>query len=259
MRLIGKLDESKVVLAKTLSIVQKTSTVDTHELLLSLANTQEAIYKQARNKYYEVEEPDFKNEIVELIQQQALNSLEIYHQVNLVSANYPVTQLKSQLHHLSLLIDFDNFLTTELNLGNSKLVEIRNQIQQQIQPSVNIILKNSSTFSQLSATQIVYTKLNFANSLSQIPDQQLRSLAIEYGQSALQTAKSTSNQRIKSYSLGTLGKLQPEKSEAYFLKALSFAQSIQAEDIAYQWQQQLGNLYNKQGRAKEALTMYKSA
>lgn len=259
LRLIGKLDESKVVLAKTLSIAQKTSTVHNHEILLSLANTHEAIYKQARNKYYEVEEPDFKNEIVEMIQQQALNSLEIYHQVNLVSANYPVTQLKSQLHHFSLLIDFDNFLTTELNLGNSKLVEIRNQIQQQIQPSVNIILKNSSTFSQLSATQLVYTKLNFANSLSQIPDQQLRSLAIEYGQSALQTAKSTSNQRIKSYSFGTLGKLQPEKSEAYFLKALSLAQSIQAEDIAYQWQQQLGNLYNKQGRAKEALTMYKSA
>lgn len=75
----------------------------------------------------------------------------------------------------------------------------------------------------------------------------------------MQTAKSTSNQRIKSYSLGTLGKLEPEKSEAYFIKALSLAQSIQAEDIAYQWQQQLGNLYNKQGRTKEALTMYKSA
>ncbi|AUB43205.1 Tetratricopeptide (plasmid) [Nostoc flagelliforme CCNUN1] len=259
MRLIGKLDESKVVLAKTLSIAGQTSSVDNHEILLSLANTEEAIYKHARNKYYEVEEADFKNEIVDLIQQQALKSLELYQQVNQVSANYPVTQLKSQLHHLSLLIDFEKCLTAELNSGNPKLVEIRNQIQQQIQPSVNRVLKNSSTFSQLLAIQLVYAKLNFANSLSQIPDQQLRSLAIEYGQSALQTAKSTSNQRIKSYSLGTLGKLQPEKSEAYFVKALSLAQSIQAEDIAYQWQQQLGNLYNKQGRAKEALTMYKSA
>ena len=259
LRLIGKLDESKVVLARTLSIAQQTPSVDPNEILLSLANTEEAIYKHARNKYYEVEEADFKNEIVDLIQQQALKSLELYQQVNQVSTNYPVTQLKSQLHHLSLLIDFEKCLTAELNSGNPKLVEIRNQIQEQIQPSVNRVLKNSSTFSQLSAIQLVYAKLNFANSLSQIPDQQLRSLAIEYGQSALQTTKSTSNQRIKSYSLGTLGKLQPEKSEAYFVKALSLAQSIQAEDIAYQWQQQLGNLYNKQGRVKEALTMYKSA
>jgi CHAT domain-containing protein len=255
LRLIGKLDESKVVLATTLSIAQQTPFVNTNEILLSLANTEEAIYKQARNKYYEVEEPDFKNEIVNLIQQQALKSLEIYQQVNLMSGKFSVTQLKSQLHHLSLLINFEKWLTVDLNSANPKLVEIRNQIQ----PSVNRVLKNSSTFSQLSATQRVYAKLNFANSLSQIPNQELRSLAIEYGQSALETAKSTTNQRIKSYSLGTLGKLQLEKSEAYFVKALSLAQSIQAQDIAYQWQQQLGNLYNKQGRAKEALRMYKSA
>ncbi|MBD6620964.1 CHAT domain-containing protein [Komarekiella sp. 'clone 1'] len=259
LRLIGKLDESKIILAKTLSIAQQIPSVEPNNILLSLANTEEAIYQQARNKYYEVEELDFKNEIVDLIPQQALKSLEVYQQVNQVSANSPVTQLKSQLHHLSLLLDFEKWLTVELDLGNQQLVEIRNQIQQQIQPSVNRVLKNSSTFSQLSATQSVYAKLNFANSLSQIPEQQLRSLAIEYGQSALQTARNTTNQRIKSYSLGTLGKLQPEKSEAYFREALSLAQSIQAEDIVYQWQQQLGNLYNKQGKAKEALTMYKSA
>ncbi len=259
LRLIGKLDESKVVLTRTLSIAQEIPSVDTNEILLSLANTEEAIYKYTQNKYSEVEEADFKNEIEVRIQQQALKSLQLYQQVNQVSVKSPLTQLKSQLYHLSLLIDFDKWLTTELNSGNSKLVDIRNQIQQQIQPSVNSILKSSSTFSQLSATQLVYAKLNFANSLSQIPDQQLRSLAIEYGQSALQTAKNSNNQRIKSYSFGALGKLQPEKSEAYFVKALSLAQSIQAEDIAYQWQQQLGNLYNNQGRAKEALAMYKSA
>jgi CHAT domain-containing protein len=56
-----------------------------------------------------------------------------------------------------------------------------------------------------------------------------------------------------------LGKLQPEKSEEYFVEALSLAQSIQARDIVYQWQQQLGDFYKKQGKAKEALKMYKAA
>jgi len=259
LRLIGKLDESKVVLTKTLSIARQMPSINTSEILLSLANTEEAIYQQARNKYYEVEEPDFKNEIVVLIQQQALNSLEVYQQVFQVSTISPITQLKSQLHHLSLLINFEKWLTAELNSGNQQLIEIRNQIQQQIQPSVDKVVKNSSAFSHFSATQLVYAKLNFAQSLSQIPEEQLRSLALEYGQSALQTAKSTSNLRIKSYSLGTLGKLQPEKSEAYFVEALNLAQSVHAKDIAYQWQYKLGNLYKNQGRTEEALQMYKAA
>lgn len=259
LRLIGRLDESKIVLERTLSISQQIPSVNTNEILLSLANTEEAIYKQARNKYYEVEEADFKNEVAYLIQKQALKSLQLYRQVNQVSANYKIIQLKSQLHHFSLLLDFEKCLTVELSSQNPKLIEIRNRIRQQIPASVHIVLNNSSIFSQLSATQSVDAKLNFANSLSQIPDKQSRYLAIEYAKSALQTARSTSNQRIKSYSLGTLGKLQPEKSEAYFVEALSLAQSIQAEDISYQWQQQLGNLYNKQGRAKEALQMYKAA
>ena len=259
LRLIGRLDESKLVLERTLSIAQQMPSVNTNEILLSLANTEEAIYNQARNKYYEVEEADFKNEVAYLIQKQALISLQLYQQVNQVSANSQITQLKSQLHHLSLLLDFEKCLTAELSSHNPNLIEIRNQIRQQIPASVDIVLNNSSIFSQLSATQSVDAKLNFANSLSQIPDKQSRYLAIEYAKSALQTARSTSNERIKSYSLGTLGKLQPEKSEAYFVEALSLAQSIQAEDISYQWQQQLGNLYNKQGRAKEALQMYKAA
>ncbi|MDZ8241836.1 hypothetical protein [Nostoc sp. ChiQUE01b] len=233
LRLIGKLDESKVVLTKTLSIARQMPSINTSEILLSLANTEEAIYQQARNKYYEVEEPDFKNEIVVLIQEQALNSLEVYQQVFQVSTISPITQLKSQLHHLSLLINFEKWLTAELNSGNQQLIEIRNQIQQQIQPSVDKVVKNSSAFSDLSATQLVYAKLNFAQSLSQIPEEQLRSLALEYGQSALQTAKSTSNLRIKSYSLGTLGKLQPEKSEAYFVEALNLAQSAGRPHLIY--------------------------
>jgi hypothetical protein len=71
----------------------------------------------------------------------------------------------------------------------------------------------------------------------------LQSIAIQYTESALQTAKDINNQLLESHSWGSLGKLIPKKSEAYFKQALGSAQSIQAWDIAYQWQHQLGDLY----------------
>jgi CHAT domain-containing protein len=259
LRTIGKLDESKIVLEKILSTAREMSSVETSGIMLSLGNTEQAIYQQARNKYYEVEEPTFKKEIVILIQQEALKSIDIYQQVQNTPGIPQVTQLLAQLHQLSLLLDFEKWLIEESRAGNTKLAITHTKITQQIQPCVNLVRENSSAFSQLSGSHSVYTKLNFALNLNQLPGNQLHSLAIEYAESALQTAKSTNNERLKSYSFGTLGKLKAEQSEKYFVEALSLAQSIHAWDIAYQWQQELGNLYNKQGKFKEALLAYSAA
>lgn len=259
LRTIGKLDESKIVLEKILSTAKQMSSVETSGIMLSLGNTEQSIYQQARNKYYEIEEPIFKKEIVILIQQEVLKSIDIYQQVYNTPEAPQVTQLLAQLHQFSLLLDFEKWLIAESSLSNTKLANTRTKITQQIQPCVNLVLKNSSAFSQLSASHSVYTKLNFAKSLNQLPDKQLHSVAIDYAASALQTAKSTKNERLESYSLGTLGQLQPEQSEKYFTEALSLAQSIYAWDIAYQWQQGLGDLYKKQGKSKEALQAYGAA
>ena len=259
LRTIGKLDESKIVLEKILSTARQVSSVETSGIMLSLGNTKQAIYQQARNKYYEVEEPNFKKEIVILIQEEALKSIGIYQQVQSTPGIPQVTQLLAQLHQLSLLLDFQKWLIAESSSGNIELANTHTKITQQIQPCVNLVRKNSSAFSQLSASHSVYAKLNFALSLNQLSGNQLHSVAIEYAESALQTAKSTNNERLKSYSFGTLGKLKAGQSEKYFTEALSFAQSIRAWDIAYQWQQELGNLYKKQGKFKQALKAYSAA
>jgi CHAT domain-containing protein/tetratricopeptide (TPR) repeat protein len=66
-------------------------------------------------------------------------------------------------------------------------------------------------------------------------------------ETAIQQAESLEDNRAKSYSLGTLGKLY-EKTEDWrnsknvTEKALLVAQQINASDIAYQWQWQLGRL-----------------
>ncbi|MHC5753804.1 MAG: CHAT domain-containing protein, partial [Nostoc sp.] len=259
LRTIGKLDESKIVLEKIFFTARQVSSTDISGVMLSLGNTEQAIYQQARNKYYEVEEPTFKKEIVILIQQEALKSIDIYQQVQNTPRIPQMTQLLAQLHQLSLLLDFEKWLIAESRAGNTKLANTHTKITQQIQPCVNLVLKNSSAFSQLSASHSVYTKLNFALNLNQLPGNQLHLVALEYAESALQTAKSTNNERLKSYSFGALGRLKAGQSEKYFTEALSLAQSIHAWDIAYQWQQELGNLYKKQGKFKQALEAYSAA
>ncbi|MHC5861407.1 CHAT domain-containing protein [Nostoc sp.] len=259
LRRLGKLDESKKVLEEILSVAKWIPSVDTSGILLSLGSTRQDIYKQARNQYSEIEEPVFQKEFVNLIQQQALESLDIYQQV-INTLNTPKeVQLQAQLHRLSLLLDFDKWLAVESNLGNTKLASLRSTITQQIQPAVDLLLKNNSVFSQLPASYSVYAKLNFARSLNNIPDEQFHAQAIKYAESALQTAKSTNSQRLQSESFGILGKLKLEQSQPYFEEALGLAQSVHAWDLAYQWQQELGNLYKKQGKYKKALQAYSAA
>ncbi|MBD2512304.1 CHAT domain-containing protein [Nostoc muscorum FACHB-395] len=259
LRSIGKLNESKIVLEKILSTVKNISSADRSRILLSLGNTENSFYKQARDNYTSIEEPAFKKEANFLVQKKALESLDIYQRINNSSTTSQEVQLQSQLQRLNLLLDFQEWLTIEVRLGKTNLATVRASITQQIQPAIDLVLKNSSTFSRLPASQSVYAKLNFANSLNQISDQQLHSVAIVYAKSALQTAQSTNNHRLKSESFGTLGKLNPKQSQTYFEQALSQAQSVWASDIAYQWQQKLGNLYQRQKRTKAALQAYGAA
>ncbi|MDM9580334.1 CHAT domain-containing protein [Nostoc sp. GT001] len=259
LRRLGKLDESKKVLEEILSDAKWIPSVDTSGILLSLGSTRQDIYKQIQNKHSEMEDPFFQKEFVNFIHQQALESLDIYQQVVNTSNAPKEVQLQAKLRRLNLLLDFDNWLAVESNSGNTRLSEVRTRITQQIQPAVALLLKSHSTFSQLPASYSIYAKLNFAKSLNQIPDQQFHSLAIEYAESALQTAKSTNSQRLQSESLGTLGKLKLEQSQPYFEEALGLAQSVQAWDLAYQWQQELGKLYKEQRKYKEAAQAYSAA
>ncbi|MBC1225171.1 hypothetical protein GNF09_36000, partial [Nostoc sp. UCD120] len=261
LRQLGKLSESKLVLRKTLSIAQQLANFDNSAILLSLNNTEKSIYQQARNKYSWIEEPVFQKETVNFIQKKALELLSDYQSlINTPTAPIAI-RLQAQLYRLSLLLDFEKWLIAESNTGNGQLTAIETQINQQIQPSVELILKNSSAFSDFPASQSIYTKLNFANSLNQIPDERLHSVAVQYAESALQTAKSTNEQRLMSYAFGTLGKLekQRERSLHYLGQAMALAQSIQAWDIAYQWQHELGLQYYKQGKYDKAEKAYSAA
>ncbi|MBE9037016.1 CHAT domain-containing protein [aff. Roholtiella sp. LEGE 12411] len=255
LRLIDKINESEIVLEETLLLAQKTSSQNViNDVLLLLGNAKQSIYERARDEYKWIEEPLFKETIVNFIPQKAQESLNIYQLLeNKTSA--PVTiKLQAQLNRLNLLIDFDKWL-----IDGSKSAGVQAKISQQIQPLANLILQNPSAFSQLSLEQSIQAKLKFATNLNNTQNKSLQSAAIQYATFALETAKNINSQELQSKSLGILGQLNPEKSQIYFEKALSLAQSINAYDIAYEWQQQLGNLYHRQGKSEAAIQAYGAA
>ena len=256
LRILGKLNESETVLQQTFTLAQQVSSENITAIYLSLGNIEQAIYQQLQEKYNWIEEPLFRENIATIIPQKAQKSLEYYRLIENLPNISNLAKLQAQLNHFNLLISWEKWLRNEPNKVN-----IRSQINQQIRALVLQIDENSSAFFQFSPEPSIHARLNFAKNLSQIPDEQLKSVAVRYTKLALQMAQSINSTRWLSYSFGTLGKLsiQTEQKQAYFSKALGLAQSIRASDIAYKWQQQLGQIYEQQGQTELATKTYRAA
>ncbi|MHC5721501.1 MAG: CHAT domain-containing protein, partial [Nostoc sp.] len=100
------------------------------------------------------------------------------------------------------LISWEKWLSHQPNQA-----KLHTQVNQQIRVLVNQIDENSSAFLELSPEPSIHARLNFANNLSQIPDEQLKSVAIRYAKLALKMAETINSIRWLSYSFGTLGKV----------------------------------------------------
>ncbi|MBD2472823.1 CHAT domain-containing protein [Nostoc sp. FACHB-145] len=258
LRQLGKLAESKIVLQKTLAISQKLSNFDRHPIWLSLGITEQTSYNLLRHKYNEIQEPDFQEKLNDSIVEYALNSLKTFQQINAAKSASTSLKLQSQLNSLNILIDLSQWLKVAVKSKNQQLIEIQAQIQPQLQSSIKTIIQNSALFNQLPINQSILFQINLANSLAQTSDERLHTAAIGFAQSALKLAKSINHKRMQSYSLGVLGRLQPEQAEDVWLQALSIAQSIQDLELTYQWQKELGNFYNKSKENKKAIQFYEA-
>ncbi|WP_199331730.1 MULTISPECIES: CHAT domain-containing protein [Nostocales] len=258
LRQLGKLSESKIVLQKILESAQQSPIFDNNNVLLSLGITEQAYYNQLRNKYSEIEEPDFQDKLSDFLIDSALSSLKIFQQINVNKTASISLKLQSQLNSVKLLIDFSQWLKVAVKSKNQRLVETQTQIQPQLQSLIKLIIQNIALFNELPANQSIHFQINFANSLAQISDEQLHTTAIEVAQSAFELAKHINHQRMQSYSLGVLGRLEPKKAEYLWLQALSIAQSIQDLELAYQWQKELGIFYNNYKQYEKALHFYEA-
>ena len=86
----------------------------------------------------------------------------------------------------------------------------------------------------------------------------------QYLNTAIQMAQSFRNQRLESYGIGVLGRLyqqnqQWDEAQKLTEKALQISQSMNADDITYQWQWQLGQILKAQNQPKRAVNAYTQA
>jgi len=83
-------------------------------------------------------------------------------------------------------------------------------------------------------------------------------------QQTLQQTQDLGDQRAQSYVLGTIGhyyeqEQQWQTAQKYTEQALSLGEMLNATDIAYQWQWQLGRLMQAQGDNQGAIAPYTEA
>jgi CHAT domain-containing protein len=226
LRLVGDLDRTRIVLQQSLAIAQRLrqesrssedeSASDISGILVSLGNTVRA-------------------------QGETDTALKFYRQATEI-APLPITKIQAQVIQLNLLIQTERWAEAQT-------------LWTQIQPQL----------AELPPSRLaVYTQIDVAQSLMKIGRKEAGGAGQAGRESepiltsarllanALQQARRLNDARAESYALGTLGTLyeqtrQWDNAQELTQQALILAQTINAPDIAYQWQWHLGRVLKAQG------------
>lgn len=166
-----------------------------------------------------------------------------FYQQAATSTKLPLTRVQASLNQLSLLLERGR--TAE---AQALLPELQSQV------------------AQLPANRAaIYAQINFARHLIKLKDKvSMPQTAAQVLASAVQQSKDLGDRRAESYAIGYLGSVYEQNqqwSEAQRLteQALLIAQAMNAPDIAYQWQWQLGRLLRVQRQTTEAIRAYEAA
>lgn len=230
-RFYGDLEKSEEILTESLTIAQKLHLAEAESTaLLNLGNTKLANARRTEN---------LKNtQSTEQYQQIALER----YQKAIATATLPTTKIQAQLNYVAVLIETKQFTLT------SPVIE-------QIKADLN----------QLPASRVsIYARVNFAKSLLKREETSDRPDIIQILETAIEQARSLADQRAESYVLGTLGAVYEKagdwsNAKKNTLSALVIAQAINAPDMSYQWQWQIGRSLQAENETKQAITYYTEA
>lgn len=221
-RVVGNLTASRQFLAQSLTVAKKSSSPQAiADTLLSLGNTARAQHNTP----------------------EALN----FYQLSASASTSPITRIQAQLNQLSLLVD-----TKQWREAEALYAQILPQLAN-LPPS----------------RMAVYAQINLAQSLTQLKQRSFSNTPSwqDIGQllaTSVRQARGLQDERAISYAVGNLGKLyeqtgQWEDAQNLTQQALFAAQVIDALDVAYLWQWQLGRLLKQQGKTPDAIAAYSEA
>ncbi len=233
LRTLGYLNKSQEILAESYAVGQKVGdAIAQSNALLNLGNTVRA------QSYAEVSLGNLKS-----VDNYTQKAIQYYQQAAQIAPVTSTVQIQSQLNLLRLLVEQKEFSTAKT-------------LSPQIQSQIDNLPPSRTT---------VNHRINFAQSLSKIiqNDVQPKDVAKMLAQ-AVQMANNLKDQRTESYALGTLGELYEQTGQFSHAKnltqqALVKAESIDAQDIAYQWHWQMGRILQKQSDIPAATTAYSRA
>lgn len=251
LRLSGNVEQARQAQVAALSMADDASR---DRIRLSLANTHRDLYTQSREQYLFFGDPLSKKQALASAQSNADKAINLYEQVGQTGGE---AGLKAQLNQLSLLIAIRESELPSLQINTN---------------SIASLAQNLSTvdYSFNSPIDSVYAQLNLSESLLKL-DPKLPILgqgalarAESIAQSALAKAQNTTDDRARSYAFGTLAKVHQKQGNSRqaiteFKRGLQIAQSTSAWDIAYQWQELLGLLYQTSGNRAQSIGYFEAA
>jgi CHAT domain-containing protein len=245
LQLIGNLKQSEEVLRQSLDVAQRLqSPPEISATLFSLGNTVRAQRNVNTDKTRRIEN----------------DALSFYQKAAEVSTS-PTTRIQAQLNQLSLLVE-----TKEAKkLSEAQVLEAQ-ALWPQIRSQLGNLPPNRTG---------VYARINLAQSLMKLSTSETNvssprgaleevNEAAQLLATAVQHAKDLGDQRATAYALGNLGGLYEQTgqlggAQELTNQALLVTQAINAGDIAYRWQWQLGRLLKANGDREGAIAAYTSA
>ncbi|MEB3293825.1 MAG: CHAT domain-containing protein [Synechococcales bacterium] len=216
----GHLTQAKTSLQKSLEDAQKLNLkVEQSAILLSLGNTHRGL-------------------------KESTLALQRYEQAASIAPTLH-SRLDAQMNQLSLLVETKQWSQAErlLNQISSPLAELAPS-RRTVNLGINL------------ATTLMAPQWAEATIAKPTPTQIAAILS-----NAVKQARQLGDARAESAAIGQLGTLyernqQWEESKQFTHQALKIAQQINAADLAYRWQWQMGRLHQQQGDRPQAITAY---
>ena len=247
LRVMGNFQTADIVLKRSLDIAKQLQLPDAIALAqISLGNTTR-IQTSSNNSNEQ------RNKNLVTPQEASLN---LYQQAGLSTS--PNIRVQAQLNQLSLLADKKIGL-----LNNDQHQNTAKTLLSQVKQEIEALPPSHTT---------IQARINLAHTMmairEQIPTATSHQEIAKILALAVQQAKDLGNPRTLSYALGTLGNVYEqspkgdktwEYAEKLTEEALKLAQQINAGDIAYIWQWQLGRVTKAQGKTESAIAAYKEA
>lgn len=229
-RQTGDLRQSQHLLTQGLNTAKSISSPqEESKLWLSLGNTERALATQLEQQGDQTEATRHLN-----------LAIAAYKQLG-ETATIPLLKVQAHLNYLSILVE-----TNQLTGANSLATQTISELAQ-LSPD------RASVFASINLAQTLMKLKYKADPIAQL-------LA-----TAIQQSTALNDSRSRSYALGTLGTLYEQTGQLLEARhvteqALQLAQTMNAPELVYQWQWQLGRLLQTQaGQNNAAIAYYKAA